>query len=334
MRVLVNGVGNIGTTLLQVIAAHRELLGVSAVYAHKARIQPWDQFQIERLEAMGVVLAGTAGQPSLGEVAESLDYLFDTGQPGRGLERRAVYEHAGLRGAVAQGSENGFGVDYVLGFGMDVSRERWVHVPSCNTHGALAVLRTISGDRLDDVIAADFVVARRSEDIGNHERLVAGNVVVRHRDAQMGTHHAVDADAVLRQLGHEIAIQSSDVNTPSQFLHLTRFSVRLREPVTVGQARERIEHGRYVATTRVFDSNKVFEIGRRFGLAGRLYAQAVFVDENLLVHGDTVVGWAMVPQEGNTVLSTLAAFLQRTQGASTAVERTEKLASALVMRHV
>lgn len=335
MRVLVNGVGNIGTTLLQVIAAHRETLGVTELHAHKSTVHPWDEPQLARLKGMGVLVVDRDGQPELGEASQGIDYVFDTGRSGGGLARRAAYDaFPALLGASAQGTEHGFGSPFVLGLGMDVSAATYVHVPSCNTHSALAVLRTLSDGRLDDVVSADFVVARRSEDIGNHERLVSGNVVARHLDPVLGTHHAIDADAVLATMGRHIPMQSSDITTPSQFLHATRFSVRLSEAIREDEVRDRIARSPYVATTRIFDSNKVFEIGRRFGLGGRLYSQAVFVSENLLVKGDTVSGWAVVPQEGNTVLSTLAAFLQRTQPAHEADARLQRLAAALLLRQL
>ena len=194
----------------------------------------------------------------------------------------------------------------------------------------MAILQTVSDGDLDDIVSADLVVARRSEDFGNHDRLVSGNVVARHLDPVLGTHHAIDADAVLRRLGRQIPMQSSDITTPSQFLHATRFTVRLSSPVSPDAVRARIERNQLVGTTRIFDSNKVFEIGRRFGLGGRLYNQAIFVSENLLVTGDEVRGWVVVPQEGNTILSTISAFLELTQPGSQPVM--DELVARLLIR--
>lgn len=334
MKVLVNGVGNIGTTLLQVLTTHRDLLGVEAVLAHKATVRPWDVPQLERLKGAGVVVVGDsfAAQASLADVMHDVDYVFDAGRNGGGLDRRRLYdEFPRLVGACAQGTEKDFGRPHVLGLGMDASETRHTFIPSCNTHSALAVLRTLTDGHLDDVLHGDFVVARRSEDIGNHERLVAGNVVARHLDPVLGTHHAIDADAVLQVLGKSLPIQSSDITTPSQFMHATRFSLRLASAPAVHEVQDRIERAAYVTSTQVFDSNKVFEIGRRFGLGGRLFHQAIFVGENLLVKGDTVSGWALVPQEGNTVLSTMSAFLQRAYGVAEADERIAALAEQLLV---
>jgi hypothetical protein len=329
MRVLVNGVGNIGTTLLQVLTTHRSLLGVEHIYAHKATVHAWDEAQLRRLKGLGVVLVGEHGSLPLDAVCDEVDYVFDTGRPGGGRERRAAYDGwRQLRGGSAQGTEHAFGTPYVHGLGLPV--DRWTHIPSCNTHSALAILRTVADGDLDEIVSADFVVARRSEDIGQHERLVAGNVVARHLDPDLGTHHAIDADAVLRRLGRRIPMQSSDITTPSQFLHATRFTVRLRTAVNADVVQARIERNPLAGTTRIFDSNKVFEIGRRFGLGGRLYNQAIFVSENLLVSGDEVRGWVVVPQEGNTILSTIGAFVERTQPGSRDVM--DELAARLLIR--
>jgi len=327
-NVLVTGVGNIGTTLLQVLTTYRELLGVGEIYAHKASVQPWDDAQLRRIKGLGVVLLGPHGSAPLDAVSDQVDYVFDTGRAGGALARRA--EYAGwsrLVGGSAQGTEHAFGTPYVHGLGL--AADRWTHIPSCNTHSALAILHTLSDGDLGQVASADFVVARRSEDIGSHERLVAGNVVARHLDPVLGTHHAIDADAVLRRLGVSIPMQSSDITTPSQFLHATRFAVRLAGPVTADTVTARIERNPLVGTTRIFDSNKVFEIGRRFGLGGRLYNQAVFVSENLLVKDDVVSGWVLVPQEGNTILSTVGAFLA---GAGTSSEVMGELVARLTFR--
>ena len=73
MRVLVNGVGNIGTTLLQVITTHRSLLGIEEIYAHKSTVQPWDEAQLRRIKGLGVVLVGAHGSVPLEAVSDEVD---------------------------------------------------------------------------------------------------------------------------------------------------------------------------------------------------------------------------------------------------------------------
>jgi glyceraldehyde-3-phosphate dehydrogenase/erythrose-4-phosphate dehydrogenase len=333
MKVMVNGVGTIGTTLLQVLAAHRGALGIDEVYARKNTVRPWDVAGLELLKGLDVTVVADEypGQATFAEVRDEIGYVFDTTAAGGARRNRPTYdEMSALVGASGQGTETGFGMPYALGMGIDTREDRYVHVVSCSTHAALCVLRTLSAGRLDDIVSADFVNVRRSEDVGHHERLVGGNVLARHLDPDLGTHHAIDASRVLAVLGQRVEMQSSDITTPSQFLHSTRFSVRLPGPVTPEEVAMRIEREPWAATTAMFDSNKVFEAGRRFGFAGRLFSQVVFVPGNVLVKGDMVSGWAFVPQEGNTVLSTVSAFLQRTHPAPD--DALAEVASHLLLR--
>ena len=53
--------------------------------------------------------------------------------------------------------------------------------------------------------------------------------------------------------------------------------------------------------------------GRRYGFQGRLYNHAIVVENQLWADGDMLRGWAFVPQEGCTILSTLAAFAHQTE---------------------
>ena len=67
-----------------------------------------------------------------------------------------------------------------------------------------------------------------------------------------------------------------------------------------------------MASTNKFDSNRVFDLGRRYGFQGRIYNHAIIVDNNLLIRDNFIKGWGFVPQEGNTLLSTIEAFLMQT----------------------
>jgi glyceraldehyde-3-phosphate dehydrogenase (NAD(P)) len=98
-------------------------------------------------------------------------------------------------------------------------------------------------------------------------------------------------------------------------MHAIRFNVRLRAARAAADIVADLSAHPRLATTAKFDSNRVFELGRRYGFQGRLYAHAVVVANDLVISGRTVKGWAFVPQEGNTLLSTLEAFLLQTRHA-------------------
>lgn len=316
MRVIVRGLGNIGTTLANVLLAQRELLGISSVICHKGTPTSFGDADLELLASRGAeVLRG----PQLTESTWStIDFAFDC--RAAGVPRAAREEYADRRrlvGIVVQGTEEGFGVPFVSGLNGDViAGRRYVQVASCNAHAIATVLRTFGGSRLEQLEVADFVVVRRSEDVGSHERLVSGTVVANHRDED-GTHHARSARRLFETLGLSPSLSTSDVTTPSQLLHTLRFSVRLRGSWEEERLQRVVQGERLLATTSKFDANRVFELGRRYGFQGRLFAHAIVVSNNLHLRSDAgateLRGWAFVPQEGNTILSTIEAYLRQTR---------------------
>lgn len=314
MHVLVNGIGNIGTTILQLLCRYKKDLGITSVYANKNNLNTWQINDLEFLKSMGVILTSPEKNSTLLNFEDTLkkvDYVFECGQNGSGLRNKKLYEnYSSIRGVSAQGSEKGFGISYMSGVNDSmIFGEKFVHIVSCNTHGTAAILATLGGVKLENLDWADCVVVRRSEDIGNHERLVAANVVARHLNPDIGTHHAIDVVDLYQSLGYTCNLTSSDITTPSQMMHAVRFTVNLKSALQKSTIEERIYDNPYLATTLKFDSNKVFELGRRYGFAGRIFSHAIVIHENLLIHDRIIKGWAFVPQEGNSILSTLHAFL-------------------------
>ena len=318
MKVLINGHGNIGSTLSLLLARYREMLGISEVWVHRRKITPWEQNTVNTYvhEGIKVCTSDSDDYPDFDEILNHTQFIFEATPNGVGLENKKRYEHLNqLQGAVAQGSEKGFGDSYMAGVNDDVIfGKQYVHVVSCNTHGSAAILRVFAGDKLEDLIHGDMVVVRRSEDIGNHQRLVSANVVARHLDEQIGTHHAVDVVDLFKTLDIPSNITSSDITTPSQLMHSVRFNIQLSS-LNMDDIMKRISKNPLISTTETFDSNKIFEIGRRIGFAGRVYNHAIILTNNLLLDekSKTVKGWAFIPQEGNTILSTLKAYLLQTK---------------------
>lgn len=315
MHVVVRGLGNIGTTLAGLLLRHRERLGIDEVRVLKGRPAPWGAPDLDRLRERGAAVhiatgAGPQDEPAL----RGAGFVFDCRKAGAPLGDLRAYQAMRDLCAVAQGSEDGFGVPFVAGVNDAVIRgARFVQVGSCNTHALAAVVRAVAGPELEALEGADFVVVRRCDDLGSHERLVAASVVSRHRDAHAGTHHAVDVARVFETTGGRLAATSSDVTTPTQLMHAIRFALRLEVPVDAEEIRRRIDVDPWLSTTDKFDCNAVFELGRRYGVQGRIYSHAVVVANNLLITGRVVRGWAFVPQEGNTLLSTLESFLLQTR---------------------
>ena len=54
MNILINGVGNIGTTLLNILNEYRELLGIKEIYAKKNTLKSWDISDLKFLEKKNI----------------------------------------------------------------------------------------------------------------------------------------------------------------------------------------------------------------------------------------------------------------------------------------
>lgn len=283
MKVLVNDTGDKGTTLLQVLTAHWDVLDAETVLAHASTTHPRHHAMLERLKDLGVTLVGDAypAQARLVEVAHGIDYVFDTGRA-----PRTPYDHfPHLRGASVQHDARS-GPGFVLGGGEDVSGSPRVGISGPRDHVERSLLRALGGGDTDDVLEHELEVQARAE-----------------------TH---EADP----------------------LPLARFRVRLASAPCVEQVRDRIQRAPHLTSTALTEPDEVFDVGRRFGLGGRLYHQAVVLDDHLRVRDGVVHGSAFVPREGSTVLSTMAAYLQRTRGRCEATRRMEQLTESLLLPRV
>jgi len=316
MNILVNGIGNIGTTLLLLLSKFKKELSISKIYALKNRFFEWNESDINLLQSNGVEICSKDEKfTKIDNIINSIDYIFDTTSNSFGNNNKLYYNTLpNLKAASAQGSEKGFGTSYMSGINDEIVKtSKFVHIVSCNTHSLASILITICHQNLSDFENADFVIVRRSEDIGNHQRLVAANVVARHLDPKLGTHHSIDLQDLFLTINKKISVTSSDITTPSQMLHSVRFNINLKNNIDLDTIINRIENNHFVSQTKKFDTNVVFELGRRYGFSGRIYSHAIFVSNNFLISENNIKGWAFIPQEGNTLISTINAFLLQMQ---------------------
>jgi glyceraldehyde-3-phosphate dehydrogenase (NAD(P)) len=316
MNVLVNGIGNIGKTLLEVLLKYKDELEIDNIYALKNTPQPWVLSELNDLEERGIkVCTRTKDEfENFDGIKNSIEYIFDCTNNGGGIRNKVWYEELpNLKGASAQGSEKNFGVSYMSGTNNEaIQNEKFVHVVSCNTHSIASILQTFCGKNLSNLIESDFVIVRRSEDIGNHQRLVSANVVARHLDDQLGTHHSIDVLDLYKTIGVNFKVTSSDITTPSQLMHGVRFNIRMNTEMKQKDIDKAICQNSFVSTSTTFDSNVIFERGRRHSFQGRIFSHAIIISNNILSVDNSLKGWAFIPQEGNTILSTIHAFLLQT----------------------
>ncbi|MDG1333463.1 MAG: hypothetical protein P8P74_14095 [Crocinitomicaceae bacterium] len=327
MKVLVNGIGNIGTTLLSLLIEHQEILKIDTVFALKNKPLPWQEDDLNYLSSIGVRVCSRIVESEyefLDSIIDEVDYIFDCTNNGGGMLNKQWYvDLPNLKGACAQGSEKKFGVSYMTGVNdLAIKDKKFVHVVSCNTHSLSSLLTTFTGEHLERHTESDFVVVRRSEDIGNHQRLVSANVVARHLNEDIGTHHSIDVIDLFSTKKILPNVTSSDVTTPSQLMHAVRFNIGLKEKLSREKIDELIAENQCMATSAKFDSNVIFERGRRIGFQGRIYSHAIVIANNLIISKDSIKGWAFIPQEGNTLLSTINAFLIQTgfEGSETVMQ--------------
>jgi glyceraldehyde-3-phosphate dehydrogenase (NAD(P)) len=93
-------------------------------------------------------------------------------------------------------------------------------------------------------------------------------------------------------------------------MHSIQFSLELDEEITVDEVKERLMANTRVAVTHKKSANQVFSFGRDHGYYGRIMSQTVVALETLAVrNGNEVVGFSFTPQDGNPLLSTVAAML-------------------------
>jgi glyceraldehyde-3-phosphate dehydrogenase (NAD(P)) len=314
MKVLVNGIGNIGTTLLHFLWKYQEILKIEQIYALKNKAFPWNTVELDALQKKGIILCGndkSYGFSAVEDCLPTVDYIFDTNANGIATKNKSIYENLPkLKGCSAQGSEKNFGFPFMSGINQKIAEKtKFVTIVSCNTHALCSLLYAFSGGNYSAIEEADFVIVRRSEDIGNHSRLVSSSVAARHLSEEYGTHHAIDVADLLKTQGQFIKLQSSDITTPSQLMHAVRFSIQFNRKITKEALFEQSKKTSYLSTTQKFDSNVIFELGRKYGFLGRIYSHSIIIQNNLLTNNNKLKAWAFIPQEGNTILSTIEAFL-------------------------
>jgi glyceraldehyde-3-phosphate dehydrogenase (NAD(P)) len=143
-----------------------------------------------------------------------------------------------------------------------------------------------------------------------------------HKDGEFGTHHARDAFSVFQTLGLELDLFSSAVKLNTQYMHSLWFHLSLKRDATREELVARFRSNARVAMTAKKDANLIFSFGRDHGYYGRILSQVVVVEPTLVVHGGReVFGFAFTPQDGNSLLSSIAAALWLIDSDAQSVQR-------------
>ena len=216
---------------------------------------------------------------------------------------------------IAQGSEKGFGLPYAYGINdkaLKRDESQFIQVVSCNTHNICALLKSLSPD-LDTIVDSDFVCVRRANDISQNGSFIASPQVGAHETSLHGTHHAYDASRVLDTLYTNVKMYSSAMKINTQYMHTIRFNITIENHYDKHEVLQLFKENPFVTLTHKNLANKVFSFGRDHGYYGRIFNQTVLSVPTLNVTkigGTTkVTGFCFTPQDGNSLLSSIAATL-------------------------
>jgi len=319
------GTGTIGEPLIGLLADFRRELGIDEVTFSKRtplltdRTKVWDLLKrdaklcVERQKWKNFQELEMEPTYEYEEGIRRSSVVIDCTPSGTGLDnKRKFYEKLeGPRGFIAQGSEFGFGTIYAHGINDGVLSEsqRFIQVASCNTHNIAAIIKTLAFDggmcRLKE---GRFVCMRRASDLSEEMGFTASPKVDEHEYGRFGTHHARDAYTLFQTIGCELDVFSSSIKIPTQYMHSIWFSLELYGAITKEEVLTRIRANPLIATTYKNQTALVFSFGRDHGRYGRILNQTTIALPTLSVRNPgEVVGFSFTPQDGNSLLSSVAA---------------------------
>ena len=292
------GTGTIGEPLIGLLCDYEEQLGIDEITFHKNSALKNDRSKVFDLLERGARLAVDDGKekefkklgmdPDL-ETEESIrraSVIIDCTPKGVGHANKVNYYEKfsnDVKGFLAQGSEDGFGKKYARGINDSAlnAKDKFIQIVSCNTHNMACVTKTIALDGSpDNLIEGKYVCIRRANDISQPENFIPSPQVGKHANEKYGTHHAADAAGLFSTLGMDLNLFSS----------------------------EKLHSNDHIAITTKDLTSTVFSFGRDHGHYGRIMNQTVVVEQSLHIRNDhEVSGFCFTPQDGNSILSSIAA---------------------------
>ena len=341
-NVLVVGTGTIGEPLIGLLSDFRDELGIR-VFFHKRTPLLDEKAKVNSLVKRGAKLVvdkdkkeafanfGHTAVTTSGPAFDLADVIIDCTPAGNDNKENIYealnnYNYCATRDKkktfIAQGSEKGFGLPYAFGINDSALMENtdnYVQVVSCNTHNICSLVSTLSGKDVNkNFVSGDFTCIRRANDISQNGSFIASPQVGKHGDNAFGTHHAKDAHDLFKTVGFTPNLFSSALKINSQYMHLIRFNIALKGYATEDDILNLLKENKHIALTHKTLTNKVFSFGRDHGYYGRIFNHTVIAQDSLNVsrsYGNTIVtGFCFTPQDGNSLLSSVAATLHSVHG--------------------
>jgi len=321
------GTGTIGEPLIGLLLNIRHALKVDEITFQKNRPLLEDRAKVKSLIRRGAKLVvdpekmadfeklGMLPSYDTWQALEQATVIIDCTPEGLGNQHKRDWysKLSSTRGFIAQGSEFGFGKMYARGINdaaLIPEEDRYLQVVSCNTHNLAVITETLAlhDEEPDNLIEGRFVCMRRSTDLSQKEDFIPSPEVGSHKDPHFGTHHARDAWHVFKTLGLDLNLFSSAIKLNTQYMHSIWFNLRVKRAVTLDEVLAKLEANPYVALTQKTMASTIFSFGRDHGYFGRLLNQTVVSVPTLTVRdGHEITGFCFTPQDGNSLLSSVAA---------------------------
>ena len=323
------GTGTIGEPLIGILCEQKSNLGIDEITFHKHSALTIDKPKIDNLIKKGARLSvledrmddfkaiGLEPEFTLEEAIARSSVVIDCTPGGSGIANKAQYYEKytdKVKGFLAQGSENGFGKKYARGINDHVinSDDQFLQIVSCNTHNIACLINTLGlSIAPDNLVDGKFVCIRRSNDISQTGSYVPAPTVNAHPNQDYGTHHAEDAVALFKTMNLDLNLFSSALKINTQYMHTVWFNIKVKETTSKEKVLELLNHNDRIALTEHRSSNAVFSFGRDQGQYGRILNQTVVVEDSINVKGGhEISGFCFTPQDGNSILSSIAATVR------------------------
>jgi glyceraldehyde-3-phosphate dehydrogenase (NAD(P)) len=321
------GTGTIGEPLIGLFLNLRQQLELDEVTFHKNRPLLSDRAKVKNLIRRGAKLVVAAenmsdfeklGMQPTYEIQQAMDQatvIIDCTPDGVANQHKIDwFQHMPKpKGFLAQGSETGFGKPYARGINdgaLMPDEDRFIQIVSCNTHNLAVLTDTLALDAEapDNLLEGRFVCMRRASDISQEKSFIAAPEAGKHKDPKFGTHHAYDAWRLFNTRGLDLNLFSSAIKLNTQYMHSIWFHLKVKRPVTLDEVIEKLAMNNYVALTEKTMANPIFSFGRDQGFFGRILNQTVVSVPTLTVRdGHEITGFCFTPQDGNALLSSIAA---------------------------
>jgi glyceraldehyde-3-phosphate dehydrogenase (NAD(P)) len=323
------GTGTIGEPLIGILCEQKSNLGIDEITFHKHTPLTSDKPKIQNLIKKGARLSvledrmddfkaiGLEPEFTMEEAVARSSVVIDCTPKGFGhSNKKKFYEKYTdkVKGFLAQGSEDGFGKKYARGINDHVitKEDQFLQIVSCNTHNLACLVNTIAlSIAPDNLLSGKFVCIRRSNDISQTQSFVPAPTVNDHGHNTYGTHHAKDAAELFKTMNLDLNLFSSALKVNSQYMHVVWFNLELKEITDKEKVLELLKQNKRIALTEHHSSNTVFSFGRDQGQYGRILNQTVIVEDSINVkNGNEVTGFCFTPQDGNSILSSIAATVK------------------------